>query len=72
MSSVTAVQARALLDAAILAPSSHNTQPWRFAVRERTIDLYADRTRALPVNDPDDRELTISRCGCIRVDAATD
>lgn len=45
------------------APSSHNTQPWLFRVHEDSIDLLADRMRALPVNDPDDRELTIS-CGC--------
>lgn len=64
---------RSLLEYAILAPSSHNTQPWRFAVSDGAISLYADRTRALPVNDPDDRELTIS-CGCalmnLRVAAA--
>jgi len=30
---------------------------------ESVIDLLADRTRALPVNDPEDRELAIS-CGC--------
>lgn len=53
---------RALVEAAVLAPSSHNTQPWRFALRARAIDLLADRLRALPVNDPDDRELAIS-CG---------
>jgi nitroreductase len=47
---------------ATLAPSTHNTQPWRFRVSEEDIDLIADRTRALPVNDPYDRELTIS-CG---------
>ncbi|WP_229440580.1 hypothetical protein [Massilia sp. BSC265] len=47
----------------MLAPSSHNTQPWLFRMAESSIDLFADRTRALPVNDPDDRELTIS-CGC--------
>lgn len=47
---------------AILAPSSHNTQPWLFKVSGNTIELYADRTRALPVVDPDDRALTIS-CG---------
>jgi hypothetical protein len=52
-----------LLQAAIQAPSSHNTQPWLFKLYDDAIDLYADRTRALPVNDPDDRELTIS-CGC--------
>lgn len=52
-----------LIQKAVLAPSSHNTQPWLFRVSESVIDLYADRTRALPVNDPDDRELSIS-CGC--------
>lgn len=56
-------QMRVLIQKAVLAPSSHNTQPWRFRVSNTTIDLLADRTRALPVNDPDDRELTIS-CGC--------
>ncbi|MBL8381879.1 MAG: nitroreductase family protein [Burkholderiales bacterium] len=47
---------------AILAPSSHNSQPWRFRVENDTVSLLADRTRALPVVDPHDRELTIS-CG---------
>jgi len=64
---------RSLVEYAVLAPSSHNTQPWHFAASEDAIDLYADRTRALPVNDPDDRELVIS-CGCalmnLRVAAA--
>jgi nitroreductase len=46
----------------VRAPSSHNTQPWRFRVRDTGIELLADRTRALPINDPDHRELTIS-CG---------
>jgi len=50
------------LAAAVTAPSAHNTQPWRFRVLRETLDLIADRTRALPVNDPYDRELTIS-CG---------
>lgn len=52
-----------LLRQATRAPSSHNTQPWIFRVTGSTISLFADRTRALPVNDPEDRELTIS-CGC--------
>jgi hypothetical protein len=47
---------------ATLAPSSHNTQPWHFRVRGECIELIADRSRALPVSDPEDRELTIS-CG---------
>lgn len=56
-------QAHLLIGDAVLAPSSHNTQPWYFRCSGPTIDLCADRTRALPVNDPEDRELTIS-CGC--------
>ena len=47
---------------ALLAPSSHNSQPWRFRFAGRQVDLYADRVRALPVVDPEDRELSIS-CG---------
>jgi hypothetical protein len=47
---------------AVLAPSSHNTQPWRFIVDGETVTLNADRLRALPVADPYDRELIIS-CG---------
>ena len=63
-----------LVRQAVLAPSSHNTQPWRFRIAGDAIDLFADRTRALPVNDPDDRELVIS-CGAallnLRVAAAS-
>jgi len=51
---------RALIERAALAPSSHNTQPWLCHVAGDRIDVFADRTRALPVNDPDDRELVIS------------
>jgi nitroreductase len=59
---------------AVRAPSSHNTQPWRFRVSDSAVDLLADRTRGLPVNDPEDRELTVS-CGAalmnLRVAAAS-
>lgn len=71
--SVTAEQIKSLLSYAVLAPSSHNTQPWRFEIADGAVSIFADRTRALPANDPDDRELTIS-CGCalmnLRVAAA--
>ncbi len=71
----TNTTAVSLIRKAVRAPSSHNTQPWLFRVSESAIDLYADRTRALPVNDPDDRELAIS-CGCalmnLRVAAAAE
>jgi hypothetical protein len=59
----SASQLQALVQAATLAPSSHNTQPWLFRLDGPVVELLADRTRALPVNDPHDRELTIS-CGC--------
>ncbi len=55
-------QLRFLVSYAVLAPSSHNTQPWLFRVAGGALELYADRTRALPVVDPDDRALVIS-CG---------
>ncbi len=51
-----------LLRYAVLAPSNHNTQPWRFKLREQEVELYTDRRRALPSADPLGRELTIS-CG---------
>jgi hypothetical protein len=53
---------RFLVNYAVLAPSGHNTQPWLLRVAGDSLEVIADRTRALPVVDPEDRELTIS-CG---------
>ncbi len=53
---------RAAIGYAVLAPSSHNSQPWLFQISGNTLELRADRTRGLPVSDPDDRELTMA-CG---------
>lgn len=47
---------------AVLAPSSHNTQPWRFQIEGDALLLFADRSRAMPVVDPQHRELIMS-CG---------
>src|SRR4029450_947864 len=47
---------------AILAPSIHNTQPWRFVIRPGEFELHADFSRQLDFLDPDARELIIS-CG---------
>ena len=51
-----------IVDAARHAPSVHNTQPWRFTSSPAGLDLWADRTRGLPVLDPDGRQLHMS-CG---------
>ncbi|WP_126661365.1 Acg family FMN-binding oxidoreductase [Haloterrigena salifodinae] len=56
-------RAQFLLRYAILAPSSHNSQPWRFAVHDDRIRIFADETRWLEVADHDKRELQIS-LGC--------
>lgn len=49
-----------LLRYAVLAPSSHNTQPWRFHVELHGVAVLRDGTRRLPVADPEGREATIS------------
>jgi len=54
---------RFLLRYATLAPSSHNTQPWKFAIRHDTIHIFADPSRWLRVADAERRELHIS-IGC--------
>ncbi|MEP4682908.1 MAG: nitroreductase family protein, partial [Rhodopirellula bahusiensis] len=53
---------RTAVESATAAPSSHNTQPWKFRILQDRIELYADRSRRLPIVDPMDRALTIS-CG---------
>jgi hypothetical protein len=56
-------QMRELVRYATLAANGHNTQPWKFAIRENTIEIHPDHTRRLPIVDPNDRELWIS-LGC--------
>lgn len=43
--------------AATRAPSYRNTQPWRFRIGARQVEVYADRSRSCPVADPEGREL---------------
>jgi nitroreductase len=47
---------------AAMAPSVHNTQPWRFLRRGDRIELRADLARQLTATDPDARQLLMS-CG---------
>ncbi len=53
-----------MVAAAILAPSMHNTQPWRFRFSpgDQTIELYADPARMLRFGDPEGRAVHIA-CG---------
>lgn len=53
---------RLVLPYAVRAPSGHNAQPWSLMVRDDALLVYADRTRSLPVVDPEDRALAIG-CG---------
>jgi hypothetical protein len=46
----------------------HNTQPWRLALRGKSLELRADRERQLHVLDPVGRQLVIS-CGCAVLNA---
>lgn len=54
---------QALLQAATLAASSHNTQPWTFRVTSDSITIEPDFTRRCEVVDPDDSHLFKS-LGC--------
>jgi hypothetical protein len=58
----TAEQLKFFLNYAVLAPSELNTQPWLFNIQDDTVELWADRSRTLPITDPCQRELIIS-CG---------
>ena len=46
----------------VLAPSSHNTQPWSFHLTWDGLEIVLDRSRILPNADPGAREMIIS-CG---------
>ena len=63
MSAPTQLLTHRIIELACLAPSVHNTQPWRWRIRnDHLIELWADRDRQLRVADPEGRNLAIS-CG---------
>ncbi|MFL6138729.1 MAG: Acg family FMN-binding oxidoreductase [Frankiaceae bacterium] len=57
-----------MVRAATLAPSLHNSQPWWFLADDGRLEVHADRSRALPVVDPDGRWLLVS-CGAATLNA---
>lgn len=52
-----------LVRLATLAPSSHNTQCWRFAVEGKGITILPDLSRRCPAVDPDDHHVFVT-LGC--------
>ncbi|MBC8073978.1 MAG: Tat pathway signal protein, partial [Deltaproteobacteria bacterium] len=54
---------RELVRYATLAANSHNTQPWRFQILDRSVMVLPDTGRRLPAVDPDDHHLFAS-LGC--------
>jgi hypothetical protein len=69
--SLASAEATALRRAAVratLAPSVHNTQPWRLHLADGRLDIYPDLSRQLQVLDPTSRQLLIS-CGCALMNA---
>lgn len=53
-----------ILRYAILAPSTHNSQPWKFKIGNRGVRIFIDPQRRLPQADPHGRDLFIS-LGCL-------
>jgi hypothetical protein len=52
-----------LVRCATLAPSSHNTQCWKFALEDKAITILPDLSRRCPAVDPDDHHVFVS-LGC--------
>ena len=63
---VGAALGRELVRCATLAPSSHNTQCWKFALDDQSITIRPDLSRRCPAVDPDDHHLFVS-LGCAAV-----
>lgn len=54
---------RELVRYATLAPSSHNTQCWKFGLGDQSVSILPDYQRRCPIVDPDDHHLFVS-LGC--------
>ena len=54
---------RDLIRYATLAASGHNTQPWRYRIGDRQVQILPDLSKRTPVVDPDDHHLFAS-LGC--------
>jgi nitroreductase len=71
MTAVHVDLSRAIRRAAVratLAPSVHNTQPWRLALADDSLEIFAEWDRQLAYLDPSGRQLMIS-LGCATFNA---
>lgn len=55
---------RFVLGYAILAPSTHNSQPWLFKLKDNTVEVFYDEKLKIPEADKLGRDLYISM-GCV-------
>lgn len=53
-------QIKFLLHYGILAPSGHNSQPWKFEVRDNILKIYVNMERSLTKSDPLGRQLSLA------------
>jgi nitroreductase len=60
--------AAAMAEAANLAPSIHNSQPWKFAITLDGIEVLTDEARATPAIDPLGRSMRLA-CGAAVLNA---
>lgn len=51
---------RFLAQYGVLAPSTHNTQPWMISIKSNELTIKPDRTKMLPAGDPGNTGLFIS------------
>ncbi|GIW66753.1 MAG: hypothetical protein KatS3mg095_0651 [Candidatus Parcubacteria bacterium] len=54
-----------LLNYAVLAPSTHNSQPWLFKIKNNSCEIYKNEKLILPYADPIQRDLYISLGCCL-------
>src|SRR3989344_1689018 len=54
-----------LLRYAILAPSTHNSQPWKFKLKNEICEMHKDLKRLLPQADKTEKNLYISLGCCL-------
>ena len=57
-------QIKFMLGFGVLAPSGHNSQPWKFQIEDNSLNIFVVPERALPASDPSGQQLCIG-VGCL-------